>query len=137
MTRAASNALYLALTKSPKLANMTQAEIAGATGIHQSQISRLMSGKFKRISARNFATLCRYADTRHSVQPPISGVLKDTIEAVWDGSKHQEQALVKLLRAAGMLAIAHAADVSRSTDAQKRARKIRRSRTRSRPKKSG
>src|ERR1700682_731757 len=114
MTRRTNSVLYAALNKSTKLSGMKQVEIARATGIHQSQISRMMSGNFRRVTARNLAKLCKYADVVRSAQRHISPLLKKTLEALWDGSPEQEQALVRLLKAAEMLALTHAASANAS-----------------------
>ena len=109
MARSITSALHAALTNSPKLARMTQMDVAKATGIHQSQVSRMMRGDFKRVAARNLTTLCRYAGVSLSDRRSTSPLLTRTVQAVWDGSPDHEKALVKLLRAAEMLAVAHAA----------------------------
>lgn len=46
---------------------VTQQAIAAATGIHQSQISRILAGKSKRKSS-NVERLCRYARENHPEQ---------------------------------------------------------------------
>jgi predicted XRE-type DNA-binding protein len=133
MNRASSDALRAAFAKSPKLAAMTQIEIAKATGIHQSQISRLMKGDFRRLSSRNVVKLCDYAQIPFPSCRRISRRLKETVEQVWNGSAQQEQALVKLLQAAAMLATVHVANESNSVT-MSRASRMTRVQVHSRPK---
>jgi transcriptional regulator with XRE-family HTH domain len=101
--------LLHAIRTSKKLAGKTQGEIAQATGIHQSQISRIMNGDFKRVGSRNLTRLCRYANVQLSQHRVPSLLLNNTVQRVWDGSPNHEKALVTLLKAAEMLALAHAA----------------------------
>lgn len=59
------------------LRRTTQLEISRATGVHQSQISRILSGGVRRAS-KNVIRLCKYADSL----PSITRRTKDDQEAV-------------------------------------------------------
>lgn len=116
MSRAAANLLYRRIRSSQKLAGLTQSEIARGARIHQSQVSRIMSGDFTRITSQSVIRLCEFARITTTVPEPLSSALHQSLRAVWDGTKAQEKALVKLLRAADALALAHA----KTATAQKR-----------------
>jgi hypothetical protein len=77
--------------------------VAGDTGIHQSQVSRLFRGHFKRISP-NVRALLAYAKepARHALarKPGEAGkaaVIKAALRT-WDTTPEGAQALVRLLR---------------------------------------
>lgn len=76
--------------------------VAADTGIHQSQVSRLFRGQFKRISP-NVRTLLAYAA---KPQRPAPAQAKEAAKAsviraalrTWDATPEGAQALVRLLR---------------------------------------
>ncbi|HEX7908671.1 MAG TPA: helix-turn-helix transcriptional regulator [Paraburkholderia sp.] len=81
---------------------ITQSVIASATGIHQSQISRILSGQIRR-SSKNVQELCKYAiSLRREVRYDdgrAAEALSATILRVWDGTQHHADALIELLEA--------------------------------------
>lgn len=82
------------------LARLTnQAEIALATGVDQSQVSRILAGQVKRVS-RNVTALCIFAnqfDTTIQNDPSRSAVLMGALRAVWDGSQKHADAIASML----------------------------------------
>lgn len=81
---------------------ITQATIASATGIHQSQISRILSGQIRR-SSKNVHILCKYAislrrEARYG-DGRAAEALSATVLRVWDGTQHHADALLELLEA--------------------------------------
>lgn len=77
--------------------------VAADTGIHQSQVSRLFRGQFKRLSP-NVRTLLAYArdPTRYAgAQAPSDAARAAVIRAAlrtWDSTPEGARALVRLLR---------------------------------------
>ena len=77
----------------------SQIEIAAATGVDQSQISRILAGQVKRVS-RNVTSLCIFAnqfDTSIQNDPSRSAVLMAALRAVWDGSQKHAEAIASML----------------------------------------
>lgn len=70
--------------------------------MHQSQVSRILAGNFARISP-NVIKICKFARIKLTVEQPASDKLREAVERVWDGSSAQENALVRLILAAGGL----------------------------------
>ena len=79
--------------------NLTQSIISIATGVHQSQISRILSGHAKTTS-KNFIKLCKYSDNLHNnnlnnrIIDPLIG---KAIAQVWDGSTEHAEAIAKVI----------------------------------------
>ena len=77
--------------------------VAEETGIHQSQVSRLFRGQFKRLSP-NVRTLvayaedpARYAGAKQPGEAAKAAVIKAALRT-WDTTPEGAQALVRLLR---------------------------------------
>ena len=88
-----------------RLRQLSQLEIASASGVDQSQVSRILSGKSKRASP-NLLRVCKYAAAVRAAAPetpPASTTatakLTDAVLRVWDGSPAHAGALVELLEA--------------------------------------
>jgi transcriptional regulator with XRE-family HTH domain len=85
---------------------LSQNEIARATGVHQSQISRILAGQYRRRS-RNVVNLCKYAfSLRHeesSASHPAKDALFDALFRIWDGSQEHANALIEVLEAIGTI----------------------------------
>jgi transcriptional regulator with XRE-family HTH domain len=83
---------------------ITQQEIQQATGVHQSQISRIVAGKSKRVSP-NVKKLCKYAEalrtSRQGKGSADAEVLQASILAIWDGSSAHARALQEVIHAIG------------------------------------
>ncbi|MFN2644798.1 MAG: hypothetical protein ABR570_07405 [Burkholderiales bacterium] len=82
--------------------------IAADTGIHQSQVSRLVRGHFRRLSP-NVRTLLAYAekpaarkDARGEGEAAKAAVIKAALRT-WDATPAGAQALVRLLRSVEQL----------------------------------
>jgi len=84
--------------------NLKQADIASKTGINQSQVSRLLKGKFQRRS-KNLNALCQILNVKVAVAkgeislsqyPDLSACLSE----IMDGTRQKESAVVQLLNSA-------------------------------------
>jgi transcriptional regulator with XRE-family HTH domain len=78
---------------------VTQTQIARATGIDQSQISRILAGEARRAS-RHVLALCSFADRLdhdHGADPTRSSVLMDALRAVWDGTASDAEAIAGVI----------------------------------------
>jgi transcriptional regulator with XRE-family HTH domain len=85
---------------------ITQAEIAAALSISQSQVSRILGGKFYR-KTRSLYALCKFFRVDVRPQSKFSWKnhqkLKAYLEILLDGTKHQEKAVINLLKSADHL----------------------------------
>ena len=83
---------------------VTQTEISAATGVSQSQISRILAGQFRRAS-KNVEAICNYANLRQ--ERPKSNRARDqaaltaALLALWDGTSSHAQTLIDMLSAIG------------------------------------
>lgn len=77
-------------------------EIAAATGIHQSQVSRLLRGQFRRLSPNVRKLLAYRAQPARRANPrPPAQAKEAVIRAAlrtWDSTPEGARALVRLLR---------------------------------------
>lgn len=85
--------------------NLSQLAISAASGVDQSQVSRILAGRAKRPSP-NLVKLCKYALSaragfpEHTTPvPAASERLTHAILRVWDGTPDHAGALVDLLEA--------------------------------------
>lgn len=85
---------------------LTQLELAEHSGVSQSQISRILSGQYRRESV-NVQRLCEYARTALDipVQPSsvALGVLNSAIDETWDGTDEHAEALALVIRSLSAL----------------------------------
>ncbi len=83
-------------------ARVSTVQLAADTGIHQSQVSRLLRGQFHRVS-RNVQLLLAYAGNARRAPAPRRGeaakasVIRAALRT-WDATPKGAQALVRLLR---------------------------------------
>jgi hypothetical protein len=83
-------------------ARCSTVQIAADTGIHQSQVSRLLRGQFHRVS-RNVQLLLTYAGKAQPAPAPQrkqaakASVIRAALRT-WDATPEGAQALVRLLR---------------------------------------
>lgn len=105
MNLAAVSVVYERLKSSQKLSALKQGEIAFGAKVHQSQVSRILKGDFRRVS-KNVMQICKFAGISFTHEQTLSPKLQKALEGVWDGSRGQEAALVKLLGAAAGIALA-------------------------------
>ncbi len=81
---------------------VTQSDIAKSTGIHQSQVSRIINADFKKAS-KNVKLLCKYAKIDlHTLEerkfdPNNNPELMNAIGIVWDGTEKKAKALAKVI----------------------------------------
>jgi transcriptional regulator with XRE-family HTH domain len=102
MKNCSAIAVLQALRRWKVYSGLNQPEIASRSGVHQSQISRILRGDFKRIS-KNVRRLCKFAKINLHGGKRSSALLEDSLRDLWDGSKTQEKALARLLAAVGGL----------------------------------
>jgi transcriptional regulator with XRE-family HTH domain len=83
---------------------VTQTEISAETGVSQSQISRILSGQFRRAS-KNVLAICRYASLRREKPTPSEAsdraALTKALLTLWDGTPSHARALIDMLSAIG------------------------------------
>ena len=83
--------------------SLTQQGISTATQINQSQVSRILNGRFTRISSRNIMHICEYlcVDMQNNdvkrPDPSKSSLLMDALSHVWDGTEEGERVLAGLI----------------------------------------
>ncbi len=81
---------------------LTQVEIQEHTGVHQSQISRILAGKAKR-SSRNVESLCKYARNLTAAEGSSALVgaseLQGMVLKIWNGTGQHAQAISDVLMA--------------------------------------
>lgn len=78
---------------------LTQADIALATNVDQSQVSRILAGQIRRVSA-NVLELCKFANSYDAGvhhDPSQNEVLIGALRAVWDGSSAHAEAIASVL----------------------------------------
>ena len=78
---------------------LSQQELAKATGVHQSQIYRVLAGKARRVS-KNLLKISAYLDNLHlcyANNSEIPRVLKDAIQFAWDGTARHADALARVI----------------------------------------
>lgn len=97
--------LIESLRKALRAKSVTQMELSAALSVSQSQISRVLAGKFKRY-AGNARRICDYVDVKLEARNPQKGLdprLEEALTELWDGTDRQADALVRLLRAVNAL----------------------------------
>lgn len=78
---------------------LSQKQLETATGVHQSQISRMLSGNAKRVS-KNLVKVSEYLENLHgdyANKSEIPRVLKDAIQFSWDGTPEHADALARVI----------------------------------------
>lgn len=99
------NVISTTLTLRLKEMGKLQAEIACDTGLSQSQISRIVSGKFK-LCSKNVLNLCKYAEIKLvecDLEAKWSNKLTNALNFAWDGTEEHAKAINKILRAIGSI----------------------------------
>jgi transcriptional regulator with XRE-family HTH domain len=98
------HALLRRLAAAVRNQQITQLQIASATGVHQSQVSRILSGDAKRLTP-NVKALCKYASKRLSGREADSTASGLAVTAaamrLWDGTTEHAEVLVSVLNAMG------------------------------------
>jgi len=93
-----SIALLQRLSQMIRQGHLTQSQVAEATNVNQSQISRILSGQIKRTS-RNVARLCEYVESLPIGQLTMLDqrqALSDAALELWDGSDEHAKVLRQL-----------------------------------------
>lgn len=78
---------------------LSQTTISLETGIHQSQVSRILSGHGK-LASKNTLKLCKYSSDLHNLDSsskPIDQRLLNAISKVWDGSTEHAAAIEQVI----------------------------------------
>jgi predicted transcriptional regulator len=88
------------------LYSKNQLDIAESTGVHQSQVSRILRGAFKLTTSHNVIRLCEYAEKCATQKEPPrrvrdSEAIMNALEDVWNGSHKQELLLAAVIRCVG------------------------------------
>lgn len=110
MRVAASSSLQCSdVARQLEISGFTQQQLAEMLGVSQSQVSRILSGQFKRRS-KLFDDLCKIAYQSAvpavAVQPGASAQQADLIsalDAVWDGTDSHAKALAVVIRSLSVL----------------------------------
>lgn len=94
--------LLSSLRSAVKSRNVGLQHISSATGVHISQVSRILAGHIKR-SSPNVEKICNFAKSAQ-LQPSSASneeLLRAEINRLWDGTPEHALALSKLLSAIG------------------------------------
>jgi transcriptional regulator with XRE-family HTH domain len=78
---------------------VSQTDVSLATGVDQSQISRILAGQVRRVSG-NVIELCKFAnnfDVSPDRDPSESAVLMSALRSVWDGTPAHAEAIASVL----------------------------------------
>lgn len=78
---------------------LNQIGIQMGSGVHQTQISRILSGQIKRVS-KNVVKLCKFEQELHKSQSShekINPRIRQAVEAVWDGTELHAEAVAKVI----------------------------------------
>lgn len=85
---------------------LLQSDLANAIGLSQGQVSRLLSGDFKK-TGKTYERLCIYvskiARQREQINPIENEEIMNAIASVWDGSPRQARYLAQIIRSLGPL----------------------------------
>lgn len=85
---------------------LTQEELSEAAGVSQGQVSRLISGKFKKPGIA-YKKLCIYVSKTSATNTnsilPDNAIILAAVTEVWDGSIEQANKLAKVIRSLGPL----------------------------------
>ncbi len=88
---------------------LSQLVIERMTGVHQSQVSRILSGKIKRLS-KNVKLLCEFEKNLHKAMPlkrELDQRILSAVDEIWDGTEVQAEALSRLILSVKGLLINH------------------------------
>jgi len=91
------------LSSDVRQGSLTQQQISDATGVDQSQVSRILAGNMRRVS-ENVEKLCNYAKTLDTPYERDEQSKQDLIKALlqlWDGTPVHAITLKQLLHAIG------------------------------------
>lgn len=89
-----------------KQLKLNQDDLVGISGVSQGQVSRIISGKFKK-PGEAYKRICIYVfnalntDTRKNVEE--NKLILDALAEVWDGTDEQAKSLAQVIRSLGPL----------------------------------
>lgn len=86
-----------------KAEKLTQKSLGAATGVHQSQISRILQGDCRKVG-KNLNKICKYANIETSIPdspPEQSTALMAALRDTWNGSEQHAKQLAQLIRKVG------------------------------------
>lgn len=94
------------IAKAVEAREITQVELSIATGVHQSQVSRILSGNLRRAS-KNVHCLCNYYVLHNSESEPTSTSspppdIRETLQHLITGGKVSDAALLRILESLAM-----------------------------------
>lgn len=99
--RASRDKLVRQLCDSFEKSRVTQQQIANGSGVHQSQVSRILRGEFKRMT-RNVVKICKYANVapgQVASKGSLAAELTSLLKQLCDGTSEREKTLLRLLKA--------------------------------------
>lgn len=80
----------------------TQAIVAEKTGIHQSQISKILNRRFSKEDADAINELKKYSSyDEYLKQHQLTGEIDKAVSEIWDGSPQMEQRIANIIRRLG------------------------------------
>ena len=80
----------------------TQANVAKITGIHQSQISKILNRSFSKEDADAINELKKYSNYDEYVkQHQLTGEIDKAVSEIWDGSAQMEKRIANFIRRVG------------------------------------
>lgn len=80
----------------------TQLDVAKSTGIHQSQISKILNRRFSREDADTIDRLKEYSNyNEYLKQHQLTGKIDKAVSEIWDGSSQMEQRIANIIRRLG------------------------------------
>lgn len=95
----------------------TQVDVADITGIHQSQISKILNCSFSREDADTIIRLKEYSCfNEYLKQHQLTGEIDKAVSEIWDGSVQMEKRIANFIRRLGPeLALLDCSDIEQKT----------------------
>lgn len=95
---------WVRLQAAIEASELSQLQIAAASGVNQATVSRVLARCPKRRGAA-FAKLCKYASNLRRkgtrIDPRKSDFLMQALSEVWDGTPQHAEALAEIIQAVG------------------------------------
>lgn len=80
----------------------TQLDVAESTGIHQSQISKILNRRFSKEDGDTIERLKEYSSyNEYFKQHQLTGEIDRAVSEIWDGSSQMEQRIANIIRRLG------------------------------------
>ena len=95
----------------------TQENVAYITGIHQSQISKILNRSFSKEDSDAINELKKYSDYNEYVKHHrLTGEIEKAVYEIWDGSAQMEKRIANFIRCVGPeLALLNCSDIEQKT----------------------